>query len=149
MKDTFYFRAIEQATATESQNWYLSAVAALEPNTISWVGHGEVGTTSYLYLETVLQKSDGTFDHKSLLLIAVAELTGQIGLGSSEPAYPTSLIQRSGAEWAIVVEVASSHILLIEGTSLTSRATSLFTFFETSNTESLKVVQAFAIDGKV
>ena len=59
--DTFYFREIEGASsdATATQKWYLSAASSLTSDTLSWIGHGILDTTRFLYLETV-KKDVGT-----------------------------------------------------------------------------------------
>ena len=88
-------------------------MAAFNQNTLSWIGHGEIGTSSYLYLETVKQELDGTFSHQSLMLVDIADLASKFGLNSALPALPTTLIQKSAADWSIVSEIASSHILVI------------------------------------
>ena len=79
-----------------TEKWYMSVAASLTEDSLSWVGHGLLGETKFLYLETVRKNSDtATYEHLSLLLFDLGEIAADISAADDEGAYPVSLIKRS------------------------------------------------------
>ena len=48
--DTVYFRGLENGSSSSVEKWYLSAAESLTADSLSWVGHGILGETRFLYL---------------------------------------------------------------------------------------------------
>ena len=59
--------------------------------------------------------------------------------------YPISLVRRQDQKWAIVAEVANTHILVIQGTSVESPKAEFFGYLSLSDSQTLKVLQVIAI----
>ena len=57
--DSLYFRQVSSGVGEILQEtWYLSAIESLSSESLSWIGHGILGTERFLYLETVRLNDD-------------------------------------------------------------------------------------------
>ena len=73
-----------------------------------------------------------------------------LSMDNDSSALPVALVDRDNQKWSIVTEINTTHVLVIQGSSVeTSEAEYFASYSSTSDEGPLKVSQVLSIDGQL